>query len=121
MSVQLNHTVVHSRDKQAGAKFLTEVLGLPEAEDASPFLAVQVANNVTLDYLDTDRIVPQHYAFEISEPEFDEVLARVRQRGMTYWADPYHQRPGEINDLNGGRGFYFDDPDGHNLEVLTKP
>jgi catechol 2,3-dioxygenase-like lactoylglutathione lyase family enzyme len=87
-----------------------------------PFTPVEIPNGVTLDYMDTSgSITPQHYAFLVSEDDFDAIFARVRAAGLTYWADPYHRRPGEINHNDGGRGTYFDDPNGHNLEILTRP
>jgi catechol 2,3-dioxygenase-like lactoylglutathione lyase family enzyme len=122
MSVQLNHTIVFSRDKRAAAAFLTEILGLPPATRFGPFLAVRMTNGITLDFYDADReIAPQHYAFLVSEREFDDILGRIRQRTMTYWADPFHHQADEINTHDGGRGVYFEDPSGHNLEILTRP
>ena len=109
-------------DALASAMFLSEMLGLDPPVAMGPFQGVQLANGVTLDFADVtdhefDRI---HYAFLISEPEFDEVFARIVERGLEYWADPRQTRPGEINTHNG-RGCYFLDPDGHYLEVLTRP
>jgi len=121
MAVQLNHTIVSAHDKKAAAAFLTEILGLPEAEPFGPFMVVQVANDLSLDFMDSGEVVPQHYAFLVSEDEFDEIFGRITDRGLDYWADPGHERSGEINTRDGGRGVYFDDPDGHNLEILTRP
>ena len=120
MAVQLNHTIVPSRDKKVSAQFLTDILGLDPPAVFGHFVAVQVANGVTLDYDNRDEVAPTHYAFLVSEPEFDEIFQRVTERGVTYWADPGHQRKGEIN-THRGRGLYFSDPDGHNMEVLTRP
>lgn len=122
MPIQLNHTIVAARDKQASAEFLTDILGLPRPRAFGHFVTVQADNDVTLDFLDTrDEIAPQHYAFLLTESEFDEVFDRIRGRGLSYWADPGHSRPGEINTRDGGRGVYFDDPNGHRLEILTRP
>ncbi|MFF8597235.1 VOC family protein [Streptomyces sp. NPDC015220] len=122
MSVELNHTIVAAHDKAASARFLADLLGLEVAPEYGPFVPVQVPNGVTLDYMDTaDPIIPQHYAFLVSEDDFDTIFARVRNTGLTYWADPHHHHPGEINHRDGGRGAYFDDPNGHNLEILTRP
>lgn len=122
MAVQLNHTIVAARDKMASAAFLAEIFGLPEPAPFGPFMTVQADNDVTLDFADSDgEITGQHYAFLVSEEEFDQILGRVRDRGLTFWADPSHTRPNEINTRDGGRGFYFDDPVGHNLEALTRP
>jgi catechol 2,3-dioxygenase-like lactoylglutathione lyase family enzyme len=122
MAVQLNHTIVYARDKEASASFLADVLGLPSPTPFGPFMAVETANDVTLDFLDTDdEITSQHYAFLVSEDEFDQIFGRIQDRGLSYWADPRHQLPGQINTNDGGRGLYFDDPDGHNLEIITRP
>ncbi|WP_376771733.1 VOC family protein [Actinokineospora xionganensis] len=122
MSIQLNHTIVHSRDKAASAKFTAEVLGLPAPFPFGPFLCVRTDNDVTLDFIDVDgEITEQHYAFLVSEDEFDEIFGRIKDRGLSYWADPHHRQTGEINTNDGGRGVYFDDPDGHALEILTRP
>ncbi|GAA4431214.1 VOC family protein [Actinokineospora soli] len=121
MSVELNHTIVHATDKAASARFLTEILGLPEPTPFGPFMAVPLAHDLTLDYYEVEgAITSNHYAFKVSEADFDGVLARVVERGLDYWADPYHQQANRINTNDGGRGFYFEDPDGHNLEVLTR-
>ncbi|MCX4460444.1 VOC family protein (plasmid) [Streptomyces sp. NBC_01340] len=122
MAVQLNHTIVAAHDKMASARFLADLLGLEVAPEYGPFVPVQIPNGVTLDYMDTaESISPQHYAFLVSEDDFDAIFARVREAGLTYWADPHHHHPGEINHNDGGRGAYFDDPNGHNLEILTRP
>ena len=122
MPVQLNHTVVSARDKQVSADFLAEILGLSTPAPFGPFLMVQAENEVTLDFIDSGgEVVSQHYAFLVSDGEFDEIFGRIRERGLSYWADPFHREPGEINTRDGGRGLYFDDPDGHNLEILTRP
>lgn len=121
MAIELNHTIVRVRDKEASAEFLTRLLGLPKHSLFGPFAVVEVTNGVSLDYADADEIVPQHYAFLVSEDEFDDIFARIRQQDLNYWADPFHRQPGEINTNDGGRGVYFDDPDGHVLEILTRP
>lgn len=122
MSVQLNHTIVWCRDKQRSSAFLVELLGLPRPTPFGPMLVVQLDNGVSLDFYDEDgSIASQHYAFLMSEDEFDQVFSRVRDKGLPYWADPGKQRPGETYRHNGGRGLYFDDPDGHLLEIMTRP
>ncbi|MDH6217285.1 VOC family protein [Streptomyces pseudovenezuelae] len=122
MTVQLNHTIVAAHDKQTSARFLADILGLKVSPQYGPFIPVEIPNGVTLDYMDTaGDITPQHYAFLVSEDDFDTIFARVREAGLTYWADPFHHRPGEINHNDGGRGSYFDDPNGHSLEILTRP
>lgn len=122
MAVQLNHTIVWAKDNVVSARFLTEILGLPEPQAWGPFMIVEVANGVSLDYHTMDGEIPgQHYAFLVGEDEFDGILARVQDRGLTIWADPMALHVGEINHDHGGRGFYFQDPDGHMLEALTRP
>ncbi|WP_437676988.1 VOC family protein [Sorangium sp. So ce131] len=122
MTVQLNHTIVAARNKKESAAFMTEILGLPAPEPFGHFLTVQLDNGVTLDFMDSpDEIHPQHYAFLVSEAEFDEIFGRIRERKLPYWADPMAQRPGEINHHDGGRGVYFPDPSGHYLEIITRP
>lgn len=119
MAVQLNHTIVAVNDKRSAAEFLTDILGLDPPTSAGPFLQVETANGVSLDYDDRHGSVPAHYAFLVSEEDFDAIFARVVERGLTYWADPGHNAPMTIN--RNGRGFYFEDPAGNNLEVLTRP
>jgi catechol 2,3-dioxygenase-like lactoylglutathione lyase family enzyme len=122
MTAKLNHTIVYASDKRASAKFLSEILGCPAPVPFGPFLGVQTGNEVTLDFMNADeKISPQHYAFLITESEFDEIFARIRARKLRYWADPAQQQQGEINTRDGGRGLYFEDPSGHLLEILTRP
>jgi len=122
VAVLLNHTIVATHDKRAAAAFLVEILALPTPTPFGPFLTVETANEVSLDFLDTDDdIVTQHYAFLVSEDEFDQIFGRIRERGLSYWAGPGHHGPGAINTRDGGRGVYFDSPDGHALEILTRP
>ena len=122
MTVQLNHTIVSTHDKERSAPFLAGILGLPAPTRFGPFLGVEAENGVTLDFMDTDGdITPQHYAFLISEAEFDEIFGRVQERGLPYWADPGRTKPSQINHGDGGRGVYFQDPDGHLLEIITRP
>ena len=122
MAVHLNHTIVHSRDREAGAQFLSDILGLAPPKPFGPFLVVETANGVSLDFVGADEdIVSEHYAFLVSEAEFDQIFGRIRERGLDYWADPHMRRKGEINRRDGGRGVYFPDPSGHMLEILTRP
>lgn len=121
MSAQLNHTIVHCSDKAASAGFLAGILGRPAPVSFAPFEVVALDNGVSLDFMQTDgAVATQHYAFLIDETDFDGVFGRIRERGLDYWADPARRRGGEINHRAGGRGFYFLDPDGHLLEVLTR-
>jgi catechol 2,3-dioxygenase-like lactoylglutathione lyase family enzyme len=120
MAVQLNHTIVPAQDKEVSARFLADILGLDPPTPYGPFSCIETANGVSLDYM--DRPAPferSHYAFLVTEEEFDAIFSRVNTRDLAYWADPGHTQEGVINDH--GRGFYFEDPSGHNMEVLTRP
>lgn len=123
MAVKLNHTIVHSRDPAAAADFYSAVFALPSPVRFGPFLDVEVANEVTLAFLSAGdmEVQTQHYAFLVSEAEFDQIFARVKERGLPYWADPAKSLKSEINRHDGGRGVYFDDPSGHLLEIITRP
>ena len=122
MSVRLNHTIVNVRDKRKSAAFLTELFGLPPATPFAHFLSVQLANDATLDFCDADYDPePQHYAFLVTDAEFDAIFGRLRALGLGYWADPGKRMKGEINHHFGGRGVYFEEPGGHFLEIITRP
>lgn len=121
MTVQLNHTIVHARDKQASAAFLAGILGLGMPGRFGHFVTVETANGVSLDFDEAGDVHPQHYAFLVQDEDFTPIFERVKVAGVEFFADPGHRQPGEINTRDGGRGFYFSDPDGHNLEVLTRP
>lgn len=122
MAVELNHTIVAASDQRKSAEFLAEILGLGPPTPFGSFLVVETTNSVSLDYAQTDDpIQVQHYAFLVSESEFDEIFGRIRDRGLDYWAGPHRHQPGQINTRDGGRGVYFEDPDGHVLEILTRP
>ena len=122
MPVQLNHTIVWCKDQAKSSQFLAEMLGRPAPSRFSHFDVVEVDNAVSLDFAEAEgEIARQHYAFLVSEAEFDEVFGRIRAKQLEFWADPRKEHPGEINTRDGGRGVYFPDPDGHLLEVLTRP
>jgi catechol 2,3-dioxygenase-like lactoylglutathione lyase family enzyme len=121
MAIRLNHTIVAARDKKTAAKFLADILGLPAPSLVEPFAVVRVSDDTSLDYMDASEVAPQHYAFLVDESEFDEIFGRICERGLSYWADPRRQERGEINTWDGGRGVYFDDPNGHLLEIITRP
>ncbi|MCG5430719.1 VOC family protein [Mycobacterium sp. MYCO198283] len=122
MPITFNHTIVASHDKQASAEFFADLFGLPEPRAMGPFQVVALEHDASLDFADSPGdIAPQHYAFLVSEDDFDAIYGRVRERGLEHWADPRGARPGEINRNDGGRGVYFRDPSGHNLEIITRP
>ena len=121
MVVTLNHTIVHARDKEETAQFLTEILGLAPHRNLAHFAVVQVGET-SIDLIQTDeKIASRHFAFKVSEAEFDEIFARIRERKLPYWADPFRKQPGAINRWDDGRGVYFPDPNGHLLEAITRP
>jgi len=124
MAIALNHTIVAASDAETSARWVAEVLGLPEPERLGHFWQVTTANGVGLDFASVgegDDVVPQHYAFLISEEDFDGVYGRIQHREMDHWADPRQSLPQQINRHDGGRGVYFLSNDGHYLEVITRP
>jgi len=122
MGPQLNHTIAWCTDKVKSAGFLAHVLGLPEPRRFFHFLVVDLSNDVSIDYFETtEHVALQHFAFLVSEEEFDAAFARIQVLAIEIWADPARSKPGEINHHDGGRGVYFKDPDGHLLELITRP
>lgn len=121
MSIDLNHTIIRVRDKWASAKFFADIVGLEAGPEWGHFVPVRTGNGVTLDFADAEDFSPQHYAFLVGEAEFDTALARIRAGGVKHYATPRRERPGEINHRYGGRGVYFDDPNGHLMELITQP
>ena len=121
MTVQLNHTIVWCSDKHRSSAFMAEMLGLPEPVPFLHFMVIALENGVSMDFMEKPGpVAPQHYAFLVGDAEFDAGMARIADKGLAYWADPARQHPGEINRHWGGRGVYFEDPDGHFLEMITK-
>jgi catechol 2,3-dioxygenase-like lactoylglutathione lyase family enzyme len=121
MPVELNHTIVWCRDKKKSAAFLARILGRPEPATFMHFKVVELDNGASLDFMEkAGEVSRQHYAFLVAEEEFEPIFGRIEASG-TYWADPARTKPGEINRHFGGRGVYFEDPDGHLLEVITRP
>ena len=121
MAVELNHTIVKVSDKHASAEFYQQVLGLDEVTTYGPFTVVSFANGATLDFMEDGPVTAQHYAFLVSEDEFDGIRDRIVERRLTYWGDPGKRMVNEVNREDGGRGLYWEDPDGHFLEIITRP
>ena len=122
MSVDLNHIIVHSTDPRASAQFLAEILDLAIGPAWGPFLPVTTTNAVTLDFMrDNAPFTKQHCAFLVDDDAFDAGLRRLHELRACIWADPWRRGDDEINTLHGGRGLYFDDPDGHLMELITAP
>lgn len=120
MTIELDHTIVPASDRRRSARFLAGLLDLPEPESLGPFEIVRI-RGTTLDFVDADEIPSHHYAFLVTEEQFDAIFARIEARGLTFWADPYRRDAGRINTWDDGRGVYWDDPDGHLLEIITRP
>jgi catechol 2,3-dioxygenase-like lactoylglutathione lyase family enzyme len=122
MTVELNHTIIWCSDKARSSAFMTGILGLPPARTFMHFLVVDLANKVSVDFYQKEGpVAGQHYAFLVDDATFDEAFARIVAGGVPHWADPARTTPGEINTYYGGRGLYFEDPDGHLLEIITTP
>ena len=124
MPIAFNHTIVAAHDKRESAEFVSELFGLPGPTPFGRFLAVALEHGASLDYIEVpegEEIATQHYAFLVSEDDFDAIYGKISARGLPHWADPAGQRPDEFNTNDGGRGVYFRDPAGHFLEILTRP
>jgi catechol 2,3-dioxygenase-like lactoylglutathione lyase family enzyme len=120
MAVELNHTIVPAHDPGVSAQFLADILGLPVDPPLAHFTPVTLANGVSLDFDRYDHVDEHHYAFKLSGEEFEAAFGRIRDSGITYYADPACRRPGEVYaSVNGNRGTYFRDPNGHLMEILT--
>lgn len=120
MPIHLNHTIVPAKDKEEAAKFFAQIMGLSYEGPHGHFAPVRVDENLTLDFDNRDSFESHHYAFHVSEAEFDAIFARIKESGTTYGSQPYAQANGEINHRLGGRGVYFADPNGHSYELLTR-
>jgi catechol 2,3-dioxygenase-like lactoylglutathione lyase family enzyme len=124
MTVQLNHTILDVRDAEASAAHLSEMLDLAPPTTFGPFIVVTLDNGASLDFLTTGMeydIGIQHYAFLVSEEEWDAIFGRIQAKGLDYWAGPHLDEPGQINHHDGGRGVYWKEPSGHLLEIITVP
>jgi catechol 2,3-dioxygenase-like lactoylglutathione lyase family enzyme len=122
MTAELNHIIVWCRDKMKSSAFLARMLDRPPPAPFFHFMVVALDNKVSLDFMEKEgEVSRQHYAFLVGDGDFDAAMARMRDEGLTYWADPARSQPGEINRHFGGRGVYFEDPDGHLLELITRP
>ncbi|MDB9373191.1 VOC family protein [Nodularia sphaerocarpa] len=120
MTITLDHTIVPAYDKEKSARFFADIFGLKLDTPVGHFAAVRVNDKLTLDFADREEFDSHHYAFHVSDEEFDTIFARIQEMGLEYSSDPMHHKKGEINHRMGGRGFYFYDLDGHNLELLTR-
>jgi catechol 2,3-dioxygenase-like lactoylglutathione lyase family enzyme len=125
VSVRVEHLLLPSHDPERSAQFLADLLDLEVSGESSGspagYFSVVRVGDITIDYGTMPQVSPHHVAFAVDDDTFDALLGRVRSAGLEYSADPMHQRSGELNGNDGGRGFYVHDPDGHNLEFLTQP
>ncbi|MEA5583710.1 VOC family protein [Nodularia harveyana UHCC-0300] len=120
MTITLDHTIIPVHNKDKSAQFFAEIFGLKVNSPVSHFAVVRVNDQLTFDFADREEFESHHYAFHVSDEEFDAIFTRIKNMGIEYSSDPMHQKTGEINQRMGGRGFYFYDLDGHNLELLTR-
>jgi catechol 2,3-dioxygenase-like lactoylglutathione lyase family enzyme len=120
MAIILNHTIVPAHDKEAAARFFAHLFGLQYEGTSGHFAPVRVNETLTFDFDDAKTFEHHHYAFHVSDDEFDAILRRVQEAGIVYGSDPWHTENRQLNDWSGGRGFYFRDPNGHLLELLTR-
>jgi catechol 2,3-dioxygenase-like lactoylglutathione lyase family enzyme len=121
MTILLDHTIVPTHDKNAAAKLFADLFGLEVSPPMGPFAPVHVNEGLTLDFQDRDEFEWHHYAFRVSEEEFDAVFGRVQSAGIPYGSGPHSLEDGQINHRHGGRGVYFRDPNGHVWELMTRP
>ena len=121
MTIRLDHTIVPAKDKTASAEFFAEIFGLNVKPGEGHFVQVRVNESLTLDFDDDPQPKMQHYAFHISESEFEAIFGRVKAKEIPYGSGPFNSADGQIYTRRGGRGFYFKDPSGHLLEVMTVP
>ena len=121
MAITLNHTIVPSHDKETAARFFARIFGLTYEGSAGHFAPVRINETLTLDFDNRDKFESHHYAFHVSDEEFDLIFQRVREGKIPYGSGPWSLEDGQLNSRRGGRGFYFRDPDGHILELMTRP
>jgi catechol 2,3-dioxygenase-like lactoylglutathione lyase family enzyme len=121
MTITLNHTIVPVRDKEKSARFFARIFGLDYDGPGDHFAPVKVNDGLTLLFDDADKIESHHYAFHVGDAEFDAIFKRVQEAGLAFGSAPWAPKDGKLNDWGGGRGFYFEDPDGHLLELMTVP
>jgi catechol 2,3-dioxygenase-like lactoylglutathione lyase family enzyme len=121
MAIRLNHTIVPAKDKDAAARFFAKVFGLTYAGPMGHFAPVRVNDELTLDFDNADAFEPHHYAFHVSDDEFDAIFGRVQEAGIAWGSDPWSPANRQLNSRKGGRGIYFHDLEGHLLELLTRP
>ena len=120
MPIVLNHTIVPARDKEASARFFARIFGLSYEGPMGHFAPVRVNETFTLDFDHRDTFESHHYAFHVSDEEFDSILGRIKAEGLAFGSGPFETGDMQTNHRLGGRGLYFLDPNGHNLELMTR-
>jgi catechol 2,3-dioxygenase-like lactoylglutathione lyase family enzyme len=120
MAITLNHTIVPARDKIAAAEFFARIFGLEFKGTQGHFAPVRINDSLTLDFDNANGFESHHYAFLVNDEEFDAIFGRIKDAGISYGSEPFSRTDGELNHRRGGRGVYFDDPDGHILELMTR-
>lgn len=120
MAITLNHTIVPAHDKEASARFFAEIFGLKYEGPTGHFAPVKVNDTLTLDFDNRERVEWHHYAFHVSDEEFDAIFSRIKAAGLKYGSSPWSREDMQTNNWRGGRGLYFNDPNGHILELLTR-
>src|ERR1051325_11364374 len=120
MTIKLNHTIVPAHDKEASARFFAQIFGLEYSGPMGHFAPVRVNDELTLDFDDAQSFDEHHYAFHVSESEFDAIFKRMQANNIPYGSGPRSPEDGQLNSRKGGRGVYFRDPNGHLLELLTR-
>ena len=119
MTITLNHTIVPSHDKVESARFYSRIFGFEYIGEFSVFIVVKVNDTLSLDFDSSKKYEPHHYAFKVSEQEFDEIFGRLKAEKIKYGSGPFEPENMSINHNDGGRGVYFRDPGGHLLKMLT--
>lgn len=121
MAITLNHTIVPAKNKEAAARQFAEVFDLAYEGLGEHFAPVKVNEGLTFLFDDDSNFESHHYAFHVSDAEFDAIFARVKKAALVYGSAPWSADDGKLNDWGGGRGVYFRTPDGHLLELMTVP
>jgi catechol 2,3-dioxygenase-like lactoylglutathione lyase family enzyme len=120
MAIKLNHTIVPAHDKEAAARFFARIFGLKYDGAMGHFAPVKVNEDLTFDFDSADSFDKHHYAFHVTDEEFDAIFRRVQEAGIAYGSGPWSLEDRQLNARKGGRGVYFRDPNGHVLELLTR-
>ena len=119
MEITLNHTIVPSHDKVESAKFYSNIFGFEYVGEFARFIVVRVNKTLCLDFANSEKFEPHHYAFKVSEKEFDDIFRRIKFENIKHGSGPSDPENMKINYDNDGRGVYFRDTNGHLLEILT--